>query len=77
LDTHLFDKTSTLLDRIVKRRVRVKDLTLSAVNLTLPLPQLALFPWDTSQTKAQALMAAIDQVREKFGQKALVLGRSF
>ncbi len=76
LDTRLFDKASTLLDRIVKRRVRVKDLTLSAMDLILPLPHLALFPWDTSQAKARALMAAIDRVREKFGSGALFLGRT-
>ncbi len=76
LDNRLFAKTSTLLDSIVKRRVRVKDFTLSAMDLTLPLPELALFPWDASQTKARALMAAIDQVRERYGPGALFLGRT-
>ena len=76
LDTQLFVKASALLDRLVKRRVRIKDLTVCAADLRMPFPQLPLFPWDTGRTKARALMAAVDRVRERFGPRAIVLGRT-
>jgi len=77
LDARLFDRAGSLLDRMVKRRVRVRDLTFGAVDLRIPLPQLSLFSWDTDQDKARALMGAIDRIRVRFGSDAVVVGRRF
>lgn len=76
LDSQLFVKAFPLVNRVVKRRVRIRDLTLCAADLRMPLPQLPLFSWDTGRTKARALMEAVDQIRERYGSKALFLGRS-
>lgn len=75
LDNRLFMKASALLDRIIKRRVRIRDLTVCAADLHMPLPHLPLFPWDTGRSKARALMAAVDQIRKQYGNGALVFGR--
>lgn len=76
LDAQLFSRIAPLLDRVVKRRIRIKELVVSASHLVTPLPQLALFPCDIKQAKARVLMVAVDQVREWFGPKALVVGKT-
>ena len=76
LDWQLFFKAALLLERIRKRRVRIKELIVSVSGLVMPFPQLTLFPQNIGHAKARALMAAVDQIRERFGTKALAFGRT-
>ncbi len=73
LDAALFARASSILARVLKRRIRVRGMALCALDLGLPLPQLSLFPEHGSKTRA--LSEAVDRIRARFGEKAVFFGR--
>ena len=72
---------STLFQRCVRRRVRLRQMTVSLTGLTAYAEQRALFderPLDEQrrQERAKKLAVALDQLHARFGEQAIRYGRS-
>ncbi|MDZ7346166.1 MAG: hypothetical protein ONA69_05155, partial [candidate division KSB1 bacterium] len=66
---------NALLGRAVSRRVRVRRLTLRLGDLTPPPQQLSLFD-PARDPKREALIAALDRIRDRYGETAIRFGRA-
>lgn len=76
-DLRLFETGRVVLERIWKRRIRVRHMRLVCDRLTYPSAQLGLFPEHEKEKKAHDdLMTALDTVRRRFGFKAIYMGRT-
>ena len=72
---------SALFRKCVRRRIRLRAMTLSMTGLTAYAEQISLFderPLDeqTQRERAQRLALALDKLHERFGENALHYGRS-
>ncbi|MFO8058035.1 MAG: DNA polymerase IV [bacterium] len=74
LDREIFDEAARLLERAWTRRTRLRCIALEAGDLVHGPVQLGLF--DQNHEKDRNLCAALDAVRERFGEKALRTGRT-
>ena len=76
LDSVLFRAVSRLFDRTVQRRLRINHLVLSVTRLQSPFGQLALFPWDDpARSKETKLLGAMDEIRQRYGNRAVFYGK--
>ncbi|MBF0526516.1 MAG: hypothetical protein HQK56_15650 [Deltaproteobacteria bacterium] len=77
LDLMLFRSLQPALDQLLQRRMAVRRLILTMWDLTMPVRQLSLFPWEeTGLRRAEQLQQAVDTVRTRFGSQALTWGRT-
>ncbi|MFZ5571152.1 MAG: DNA polymerase Y family protein [Thermodesulfobacteriota bacterium] len=76
-DYPLFVTARKTLAHIWLRRVRVRRISLICDRLSPPSRQLELFDDPTAENRRQqALQAALDRIRERFGFQSLCLGRT-
>ena len=76
-DLRLFETGRLVLERVWKRRVRVRRMRLACSRLTYPPAQIGLFPEHEKEKKTHDnLMAALDTVRRRFGFNAICMGRT-
>jgi DNA polymerase-4 len=73
LDSILFDAARDLFAKVLERRVRVRTLALSIENLAEAPAQMPLFAVDDT-LRATALLAALDCIRSRYGQGAILRG---
>jgi len=64
-----------VLERAVNRRVRVRKVTLRLCNLSRPSFQMSLFG-GTENPRMKALTAAMDKIRDRYGEQAIRFGRA-
>jgi len=77
-DVSLFAVVKPVLGRAWMRRVRIRRLGLTCDRLAYPPVQLELFAeYKEEETKSDALIAALDKVRFRFGSDAVRMGRAF
>jgi DNA polymerase-4 len=62
------------LERLLQRRVRVRTIAVRLLNLQPPSQQLLLFAPTT--TRASLLTAAMDKIRDRYGDEAVGFGRA-
>jgi len=75
LDPLLFDAARSLLEKLLDRRVRVRNLAVSVEKLAEAPAQLPLFSFDNADTsKAAALLEALDRIRSRYGAGAVRRG---
>ncbi len=73
----LYTKTLSLLNRAVKRRVRIRHMRLICTNYVFPQVQMELFEENKhKQKKRDDIINAIDKIRTRFGYDAVNLGIS-
>ncbi len=75
LDASLFQHAFRLLERAVQRRVRIRRITIHCTQITVQPLQAMLFPDDVLFSlawKEEALQHALDEIRARFGRKAIV-----
>jgi DNA polymerase-4 len=75
-DATLFALARAALHLAGDRRVRVRHLRLACDGLTFPPAQMALFPGDPEDDRQQHLVAALDRIRQRFGDAAIRVGRT-
>jgi DNA polymerase-4 len=76
LDSFLYQTALRLFTRAVRRRIRLRRLSLNVTHLQTPLGQLALFPWDDpGRHRETRLLKAVDEIRQRFGNGAVYYGR--
>ncbi len=73
LDPLLFDAARNLFEKLLERRVRVRNLALSIEKLAEAPAQIPLFTVDDTP-KAAALLVALDRIRSRHGQGAVLRG---
>jgi DNA polymerase-4 len=77
-DQRLYDMACQILHRTWTRRVRLRHLRLTCDQLIFPSAQLALFASQHHAQKRQdALVDALDGIRQRFGQDAIRVGRTW
>ncbi len=77
-DASLFAAAKLALERAWTRRVRIRHLGLTCDRLTYPPAQMELFAEDKDEEKKSAsLIAALDNIRFRFGSNAIQMGRAF
>ncbi len=77
-DDFLFAAVKPVFVRAWTRRVRIRHLGLTCDRLTFPPAQLELFAeYKEEETKSDALLAALDKIRFRFGASAVRVGRVF
>lgn len=75
-DVSLFSHSRRALGLAWNRRVRLRRMVLTFDRLTYPPAQRLLFPSERRQAeKEEQLMVAMDGVRQRFGNEALMMGR--
>lgn len=76
LDPLLFDGARNLLARLLDRRVRVRNLAVSVEKLAEAPAQIPLFAveGENDTSKAAALLAALDRIRSRHGEGAVLRG---
>jgi hypothetical protein len=74
-DSVFFASARELFEKQLDRRVRVRSLELVVENLTSASTQLPLFPVE-APSKASRLVRALDRIRDKYGEGAVVLSYS-
>ena len=76
-DFRLFSAARLALQRAWTRRIRIRTLRLACDRLTFPPAQRPLFPEEDDRRRQQdRLVATMDAVRQKFGPKAIQVGRT-
>ena len=75
IETELAAVVDDALDRAVNRRVRVRKITLRLCDLTRAPLQLSLFD-EGGDPRMKALTAAMDKIRDRFGDQAIRFGRA-
>ncbi len=76
-DMALFPFARQALKLAWQRRVRVRHLRLACDRLAYPPAQMPLFDADRRiARREQRIVAAVDQIRERFGQESIQVGRS-
>jgi DNA polymerase-4 len=73
LDHDLFAVAEPLLKKVLTRRIRVRHLSIRLCDLGALPRQLSLFQ-ETAPAKEQQLTAAMDKIRNKYGEKAINFG---
>jgi DNA polymerase-4 len=73
LDPLLFDAVRPLFDRLLQRRIRLRSLALVFDHLSDAPRQLTLFD-SGHRPKETSLVSALDRIREKYGEGAVVKG---
>jgi DNA polymerase-4 len=73
LDPVLFGAARPLFEKIVERRIRVRWLALMLENLAEAPAQLSLFG-SGEPSKAASLVSALDRIRTKYGENAVLRG---
>jgi DNA polymerase-4 len=74
-DFTLFSHTRRVLRFAWNRRVRLRRMTLTFDRLTYPPAQRLLFPSERRKAeKEERLLAAMDEIRQRFGHEALAVG---
>jgi DNA polymerase-4 len=81
-DLLLFARARAICDQARARRVRVRWIELRCLEVARGPRQMALFELEAfddraSNGAAESLAEAIDRIRERFGEKAIVAGRRF
>ncbi len=76
-DLTLFELARRTLQLAWTRRIRIRHLRLICDRLTFPPAQLELFPAEQKQTaQRENLIQTLDQIRNRFGNEAVQLGRT-
>ncbi len=78
LDNPLFETAGRLLELAAGRRVRIRRITIHCTQIAVEPEQTKLFPDDvlfSLSRREQALQHALDEIRERFGIKAIGRGR--
>ncbi len=76
-DPTLFELARRTLQLAWTRRIRIRHLRLICDRLTFPPAQLELFPAEQKQTEQREnLIQTLDQIRNRFGNEAVQLGRT-
>jgi DNA polymerase-4 len=80
-EVDLSSQLYVLFQRCFRRRVRLRQMTLSMIGLTAYAEQIALFderPLDSQRTqeRAKSLAVALDTLHARFGEQAIRYGRS-
>jgi DNA polymerase-4 len=76
-DLTLFEFGKRVLSAAWMRRVRVRHMRLTCDRLVFPPAQLSLFePERRKETRRERLIAAIDEIRQRFGPAAVEVGRT-
>jgi len=75
LDREIFSVALSLLDRALTRRVRVRLIGVSVSNLQMGLWQLPLIDFER-RLRWRRLYEAMDRIRDRYGTKALKVGRA-
>jgi DNA polymerase-4 len=75
-DFTLFETARALLDKAWTRRVRLRRLRLTCPKPVAPQAQMTLFPQpQESSENREAVIHAVDRIRERFGPEAVRMGR--
>jgi DNA polymerase-4 len=77
LDASLFQEACRLLELAAQRRVRIRRLTIHCTQIVIQALQPALFPDDllfSFAWRQEALQQALDEIRDRFGKKAIQQG---
>ncbi|MFZ2631874.1 MAG: hypothetical protein WA081_18180 [Desulfosalsimonadaceae bacterium] len=75
-DMSLFKTARALLYTAWTRRVRFRHIRLICENPVFPPAQMDLFP-DPVLQKQEAIVAAMDRIRERFGHETIHMGRTY
>ena len=76
-DFCLFAVAQAVLEKVWKRRIRIRHLRFVCDRLTYPPAQRALFAeHEKEKTMRTQLVTAIDTIRDRFGQNAIQVGRT-
>ena len=76
-DFRLFAVAKTALERVWKRRVRIRHLRLICHHLTYPPAQMALFSeHEQEKRKSDNLIFTLDSIRRRYGFNAIRVGRT-
>jgi len=76
-DLTLFDLAKQALGLAWTRRVRIRRIRLICDRLVFPPAQMALFPENRREIRKQDnLVAAMDNIRRRFGPDAVRMGRT-
>jgi DNA polymerase-4 len=75
-DMTMFKACARLLDRAWTRRVRIRHLRLVCEKLCAPMVQGDLFAPDVDRARQEALVRALDRIRDRFGAGAIQAGPS-
>ncbi len=78
VDWILFGVVLEAFDRLVRRRVAIRRISLEFSDLVMPFRQLSLFPWEDTATVrgGEDLQRALDGIRSRFGSRAVRWGKS-
>jgi DNA polymerase-4 len=74
-DTILYRLLEPFFIRTNERRQRVRYLSLTFTDLVAPSPQLSLFDMSRPYQKEESLVAALDAIRARYGEKIVSFGR--
>ncbi|HBZ55029.1 MAG TPA: hypothetical protein DEO88_06455, partial [Syntrophobacteraceae bacterium] len=76
IDKRLFQAARSVFRQVFQRRVAVRRLVVELADFSMPGCQLALFPWEEARFGGeQKLQQALDELRGRFGRRAVVWGR--
>ncbi|MGM0453077.1 MAG: hypothetical protein ACQERN_07920, partial [Thermodesulfobacteriota bacterium] len=76
-DITLFAVVRNLLDKAWTRRVRLRHVRITCTKPVEPQAQMALFAENRAATeKREAVIGAVDRVRQRFGPGAIHMGRA-
>jgi len=76
-DITLFGVSRSLLDKAWTRRLRLRHVRLACVKSVHPEAQMELFPQNPAdREKRDAVIGAIDHIRDRFGRDAIHMGRA-
>ena len=76
-DILLFESARKLLYMAWTRRIRVRCIRLTCRKPVHHQPQLTLFGREKKEARSEAVIAAVDDIRRRFGSGAVCMGRSF
>ncbi len=76
LDLELMTAADELLQRVWQRRIRLRLLRLSCEQLVAPSRQLSLFSEPQTGQLSDTLQSAFDELRQRFGSRAVGWGRN-
>lgn len=74
-DWLLFRELEPVYLKASERRQRIRYMSLTFTDLIFPTPQMTLFESLTHSSKEESLVAALDRIRERHGEKAVRWGR--
>jgi len=72
LDEDVYAASRDLFERTVKRRIRIRMLEIEALRLSRPTGQTELFSESADKEKEVLLNTALDSIRARFGENAVV-----